>query len=48
VRPERELVAAAGPAAWSCGAVTEHLHATARRYRAQAVALRAGDGPGPA
>ncbi|MFC4692646.1 GPP34 family phosphoprotein [Geodermatophilus arenarius] len=48
VPPAAELVAATGAAAWLCGAVTEHLHATARRYRAQATALRAGDAPGPA
>ncbi|MGY1736131.1 GPP34 family phosphoprotein [Geodermatophilus sp. SYSU D00684] len=48
VPPEPELVAATGAAAWLCGPVTGHLHATARRYRTQATALRAGDAPGPA
>jgi hypothetical protein len=48
LQPDAALVAATGAAAWLCSAVTEHLHRTARRFRAQAVALRVGDTPGPA
>jgi hypothetical protein len=40
-RPPGEVVAAAGPAAWLCTAVVDHLLATGARYRAQAGALGA-------
>ncbi|MGY1603643.1 GPP34 family phosphoprotein [Geodermatophilus sp. SYSU D00815] len=47
VEPPAPLVAAAGPAAWLCQAVCEHLVRTAARYRAQAGALRRADTVGP-
>jgi hypothetical protein len=40
-RPPGEVVAAAGPAAWLCTAVVDHLLATGARYRTQAGALGA-------
>jgi hypothetical protein len=40
-RPPGEVVAAAGPAAWLCVAVVDHLLATGARYRSQAGALGA-------
>jgi hypothetical protein len=45
--PPARLVAAAGPAAWLCQAVAEHLLAAAQRYRTQAAAFRAGGSGGP-
>jgi hypothetical protein len=40
-RPPDDVVAAAGPVAWLCTAVVDHLLATGARYRAQAGALGA-------
>jgi hypothetical protein len=40
-RPPGEVLAAAGPAAWLCTAVVDHLLTTGARYRAQAGALGA-------
>jgi hypothetical protein len=41
-RPPGDVLAAAGPAAWLCTAVVDHLLASGARYRAQAGALAAG------
>jgi hypothetical protein len=36
------VLASAGPVAWLCIAVTEHLAAAANRYRAEAEAMGGG------
>jgi hypothetical protein len=40
-RPPGGVLASAGPAAWLCTAVVDHLLAVGARYRAQAGALGA-------
>jgi Golgi phosphoprotein 3 GPP34 len=47
LEPATAVVDAAGPAAWLCRTAVEHLLQAARRYRAQAGALRVADTVGP-
>jgi hypothetical protein len=47
LEPSPELVAAAGPAAWLCRAVVDHLYRTAVLYRVQARGLAVADAVGP-